>query len=1408
MYSFKGIATALFVIGAAAQISGATYNYSFTGVGADGKTMSFQLSTQAPIASSMVLTAGQVTCAPACDEIGIFPNSQLKYDMVLFDVRNAGSPPTPYSFYFPYGAFANPGNYASMAQGGAQNMGSLTVTASGLPAITSPVQLANAAVGIGYSTTLIATGGAPPYTFTMDPATPLPAGLTLSTAGALAGIPTAGGNYTFTVKVTDGAAAFSNRTYTMSVATGVGITTPGLPSGTLGAAYSQTLAAAGGTLPYSWTVATGSLPPGLTLSPAGTISGVPSTGGSFNFTVRVNDGASGTSSQSYVINVASVLTITTPSPLINGSVGAPYSVTLGVLGGTAPYTWTLLSGSLPVGMTLSPAGTLAGTPTSSTNSIFSVRVTDVIGSTTTQSYNLYIGSGLTVTTNSPLPNGMVGTPYSTSLGATGGTPPYTWVVTGGALPPGLAISATGAITGTPSTATPSLFSVRVNDSASGAALTTLSLTITAAITVTTPSALPAGTPGVLYSQTLAASGGAAPYTWSLATGNLPAGLTLSTQGVLSGTPVTGGTSSFVVRVNDNSGGTTFQAFTLVVGSALTITTPAQLPNAAVGVQYAHSLAASGGTPPYLWTLAAGAVPPGLTLASSGLISGTPSSPGAFTMVVRVTDNLALSTTQTFSLTVGSGLAIATAPGLPNGVPGVAYSQTLTAVGGTLPYAWTVTGGSLPPGLALSPTGVLSGTPSSAGAYTFLVQVTDGAAATATQSFSLNIGSSLTITTTSPLANGVLGSPYSQTFAAAGGTAPYVWTLAGGSVPPGLTLATNGALTGTPTTQGSYLFLVRVTDGAAASVTQAFSLTINTGLAITTTSPLPAATVGASYSVVLQATGGVAPYTWSLASGSLAAGLTLANNGAITGIPLAPGTYNFGVRVLDGTLAQATANFALTVGSGITITTTTLANGAVGVAYSQTLTATGGTAPYVWSLFAGTLPPGLALANNGALTGTPTTTGSYLFTVRVSDAAAVSATQTFTVVVNPAITIVTTSPLPAGSFGVFYFQTLSAAGGVAPYTWNVASGALPPGVTLATNGTLSGTPGAGGSYTFTARATDSVGTSATQSFSLTVNAGVNITTTSPLPDATVGSNYFLTFGGSGGVGPYTWAVFSGNVPPGLALSTAGALTGVPATAGSYTFVVRLSDNVGVSTTATFSITVSAGATYPRAGVISQLASGGGWKTTISLSNLNAAIAQVRVNLVGEDGLPLILPMTVTQGGNSITVTASTVDRTLGANATLLIETEAAVSVTTVGWADVRSSLPVTGYAIFRQRQGSGAESEGTSVLESKIQTSVIVPYDNLVGFSTGVAIVNLGSDAQGLITAIMRDDTGAEVGRDLIQLPPNGHASFSMHARFPVLSGRRGFVEFQSNQPGGMTALGLRFNPAMSFTNVPVAFRPQ
>ncbi len=1381
----------------------AAMNYSFTGVSSDGRTVTFQLATGSGITTATVFGAGQVTCAPACEAVGVFPSPQAGFDQVVVDVRNVSGPPTSYGFYFASGAFANPGTYSSINVGGSSSSGSLTVQTTGVPTITSPSLLANGSVGLAYSSTFTAGGGTPPYVFSSD--TVLPGGLSLTPAGLLSGTPTTAGTYTLTIRITDSTSAYSSRTYVVSFASGVNIATPVLGSGAVGTAYNQTLSATGGTGIYTWSLANGTLPPGLSLGPNGTISGTPTVGGGYSFTVRATDTAAASATATLSIAIGSAVTITSESPLPSASAGAAFIYNLSAVGGTAPYTWSLASGTLPFGLTLAPNGTLSGTPTSSANYFFDLRVTDAAGASSTKSYQMFVGVGVTITAVQPH-SATIGKPYTLTMSATGGTAPYTWSLIGGSLPPGLNISSSGVISGTPTTLGVYPATVRASDSATSANFANISITVLPAITITTTPALPQGTPGTSYNVTLAASGGAGPYSWSIVSGTLPSGLTLSTAGTVSGIPTASGSYNFVARATDITTAYSMQSFVINIGAALVITTPVQLPNGTVGVQYAQTFAATGGTAPYVWTIASGSVPTGLSLSAAGALAGTPTAGGSYSFVVRVTDSAGLSTIQTFSLTVGTGLAITTSPQLPNAVPNVPYSQTLTAVGGTAPYTWNFVGGSIPPGLGLSTTGVLSGTPTTAGNYSFQVRVTDATTANTTQTFSLNVGTGLTITTTSPLPAAVVGQAYNLTFSAAGGTVPYVWTLAGGAVPPGLSFSANGILSGQPTQQGAFFFTVRVTDATSASVLQNYSLTVATGLAITSTSPLPNGSVGVAYSQTLQATGGVAPYIWSLTSGTFPAGLTLANNGAITGTPQQSGAYSFGVRVLDNTGASMSATFALTIGSGISITTGTLPNGAIGVLYNQTFTATGGTAPYIWSLSSGTLPPGLALSNSGVLAGTPTVVGQYTFNMRVTDTTGAAAEKTFVITVNPGITILTPSPLPNGSYGIVYFQTLVASGSVAPYTWTVSAGNLPPGVTLATNGTLSGTPTAGGAYTFTAKVTDAVNTSATQNYQLTVNAGVIITTTSPLPDANVGSNYSLTFGASGGTAPYTWTVFSGSLPPGLSLSTTGTLTGVPAVAGNFTFIVRLADAAQVSTQSTFSLTVNSGNVYPRSGVISQIASGGGWKTTISLINPGNAQATVRVNLYADDGTPLQLPLVITQSGQSVTVVGAVVDRTIPPGATLLIDSEAAVSTTSVGWADVRSTSTISGYAIFRQKHEDGPDSEGTSPLENRLQASVIIPMDNLIGYSTGVALVNLAGDTQATVTAIMRDDTGSEVARDTVTITANGHTSFSLPARFPILSGKRGTVEFVTNVPSGITGLGLRFNPTLSFTSVPAIVR--
>ncbi|HUB33471.1 MAG TPA: putative Ig domain-containing protein, partial [Bryobacteraceae bacterium] len=224
-----------------------------------------------------------------------------------------------------------------------------------------------------------------------------------------------------------------------------------LSDGTVGTAYSQGLSAAGGTAPYTFSVSSGSLPGGLSLSSSGSITGTPSAAGTFNFTVSVSDTKSDTGSQALQITVDPALTITTPS-LGNGTIGTAYSASLAASGGSGGYSWSVTSGSLPGGLSLSSSGTISGTPTTAATSDFTVTVTDSSKSTDSKGFSITVNyPALTITTSS-LASGTVGTAYSASLAASGGSGGYSWSVTSGSLPGGLSLGTSGSITGTPTTA--------------------------------------------------------------------------------------------------------------------------------------------------------------------------------------------------------------------------------------------------------------------------------------------------------------------------------------------------------------------------------------------------------------------------------------------------------------------------------------------------------------------------------------------------------------------------------------------------------------------------------------------------------------------------------------------------------------------------------------------------------------------------------------------------------------------------------------------------------------------------------------------------------------------------------------------------------------------------------------------
>ena len=316
-------------------------------------------------------------------------------------------------------------------------------------------------------------------------------------------------------------------------------------------------------------------------------------------------------------------------------------------------------------------------------------------------------------------------------------------------------------------------------------------------------------------------------------------------------------------------------------------------------------------------------------------------------------------------------------------------------------------------------------------------------------------------------------------------------MSSGSLPAGISLSPDGNLSGTPTATGTSSFTVQVTDANGQSATQATSITVSAGVSTTFAAP-PAAAVNAPYSYTLTATGGTTPYTWSVNAGTLPAGLTLSSAGVLSGTPTTTGSYPFSVNVIDANKGIATASITLVVTAALTLTFPAPPSGVIGMAYTDTLTAAGGTPPYTFSISAGTLPAGLTLnASTGVVSGTPTTAGTSSFTVKVTDAKSATATfATSITILSSILTIAMTSSVATAAPGgkVTYTITATNSGQVA-LTGATFTDALSDVLDDASyNGDASATAGtvsfASPSLTWTG--TLAVGAVATITFSVTVN----------------------------------------------------------------------------------------------------------------------------------------------------------------------------------------------------------------------------------------------------------------------------------------------------------------------------------
>ncbi len=823
-----------------------------------------------------------------------------------------------------------------------------------------------------------------------------------------------------------------------------------------------------------------------------------------------------------------------PNFLSSGFVGEAYPNTqFTQCCSTQPVTWSISAGTPPPGLNINSAGLFTGTPTAAGVYNFTVRVSENVSTFLDQPITLWIYERPQITNASPLPDGEIDIPYSLQLNASGGESPYYFTEVIGEitqLPPGLFLnSETGEIYGTPTGTGTFTFTIRVMDSNEVSSTKQFNLTILPSPSITTEW-LDYGMTYNPYLQTLTAGGGKAPYTWSITEGPLPPGLVLNpATGVISGTPTATGYFPLIVRVQDSLGGSaTVEYLYIYVQQGLAVLT-SSLQDGIINQPYSQTLIASpydyNSMPNYglrggarlrsmartavvtqaaesvlIWEVYYGSLPPGLTLdPATGVISGTPTEKGIFPFSVIVRTNPALDIYQVVSMPKNLVIGITDPPVdftpsiLEPGFAGIPYTVTFTGTGGDGKYTFALAGGAVPPGLEFNAeTHTLSGTPTTVGTYYFVVNVTSGKQTTG-RNLRLVIEPAQLTLLPLELPEGYQGTAYSAHLTAQLGTAPYTFSVASGALPDGVNLAPDGAISGTPTTAGTYSVTLKVTDADSKTATRDYTVQIYGVLTLGPNS-LPSVEVGQSYSTAMVATGGKAPLTYSIAAGILPPGLQLvASGGSILGTPTQQGEFQFTGRVTDANGKTADHVFVINVTGPLQLQPTSLPVAPLNLSYTPVVTASGGTAPYSYSV-TGMLPPGVTFSSSGAFGGAPMTPGDYPVRVAALDSQGRSISRAYVISVprGLAVTPESISSMTAGSDVTVNFQ---AGGGTAPYQW-ASDGTLPTGLTLNSGtGVLSGKPATAGTFNFTVRAQDSVGVTGSRSYSVQV-------TLPPLPTLTI------------------------------------------------------------------------------------------------------------------------------------------------------------------------------------------------------------------------------------------------------------------------------------------------------------------
>jgi hypothetical protein len=1133
-------------------------------------------------------------------------------------------------------------------------------------AITTGGVLPSGVVGTPYSRTLSAPGCGAGCTWTTTTGF---SGLTLTTDaatgnGVLSGTPTGTFNGSFTAVAT-GASGTARKQFSLLIAANTPqplfINTTTLGPVTVGNTTASSLTVSGGTQPYTWTLDSGSLPPGLALYASGEqigsllapglayLAGRVMQAGSYDFTLKVTDAANTVVTRAFTFHVSRLSnqygslppSVNPPfTPLVYAT---SYTQPLLVIGGSGQYAWTNTGPMFPGLAVNGGTGVVTGTPTNTGTVSVPMRVVDAADATSFTTFNLSVTvAGPTATTLgfSSGPNlgiTQLGFSNTFTVTPTGGTPPYTVsalspmpagfkLLSGDSLLSGFASNA-WLLSGQPLETGPQSFTLHAQDSVGNIGVRTFTLTVSP-FTRFTGNALQDATAGTFFTQSILTWDNTGTPAWSITPGSaLPPGLNLSNAGVISGTPTVAGNYAFTLSATDESGvvinfGFNQRVSPIAISDPGVLPDPRQLPDAISGQPYAFTFAATGAGASPVWS--ATGLPNGLTMSPGGVISGTTTATGSFSPLITVTSGgvpftkrfalfgrLPIPTQLDFNL-VNTALA--------DMVVGQSTALALAPTGGSPPYTWVPAAGStLPPGLQLmvaNTTNLLNfvpgstaivGAPSVAGLYQFDLVVTDAHGASTRRTFTVNVSPMNIISGTPRTAT--VNTAFSQQFLAAGGTGGYVFSIEAISLtqeplPPGLSLNDAGLLSGTPTSTGNYTFRLKARDSAGHTFARTNTLTVNNLDGWRVNGANPADGWPGRGRAPLTLTASLAtPVNWSIVGGNPPPGMGLMQSAGSTvlgGAPTIPGIYTFIVRGTDANNPASTADHAFTyrVAPMQVITPTfgavlltDLPSGEVNTPYSFRFKLVGGAPPLTFTVSPfNPLPAGLALSSDGVISGTPQQPGNHTIQVIVSDSAeAVLNVPGVPLVITPAgvapplLTLINGSAPNASVGAPFVFARGEGAlsgltrGGRPPYSFVVSPAAsLPPGITLSNAGNgfstvITGIPTTPGDYNFAFDLSDSSGQMVTQ----TLNQHISVLSLTPEAVAPmhVATPVSITLQPSGGVGPYLIQVTpTSDMPPGLSISNAGAISGTPTAAGIFLVTLSVTDTFNNTLTAQYPMVV--------------------------------------------------------------------------------------------------------------------------------------------------------------------------------------------------------------------------------------------